>query len=222
MSLGKRDRAQESSSRLVKCFYCSETHPWKDMQTHCNRLHNGKTRRVPGTQDIRNCFSVKPRKRPKTETKSSAPILSEDKNSSNSHATTQSDQVFWFIVLQFILWVEHTIVHSSFNIQHLRNVKPSANNNRIFTSYKRLTRRFCPKIEESLVKEKRQVANHKRELQKVRQFAVPFYTKGTANVTVQKKRFFSMKIALQWMTYLSKKLTSYGLKRIALLWKRRV
>ena len=68
----KRDRANESSSRAVKCFYCSHRCSWKDMQSHCDNHHNGKTRRLPGTQEITSFFN-QPKKKRKIQSHCSAP-----------------------------------------------------------------------------------------------------------------------------------------------------
>ena len=39
-SVKKRDRKSETSSRLVRCYYCNAEKEFKDFKSHCKNAHN--------------------------------------------------------------------------------------------------------------------------------------------------------------------------------------
>ena len=65
-SIKKRNRENESSSRQVQCYYCGATKAFKDLESHCKRVH-GKPARQKGQLTLAESF-LKPAKRVKVDT----------------------------------------------------------------------------------------------------------------------------------------------------------
>ena len=60
-SVKKRDRKSETSSRLVRCYYCNAEKEFKDLKSHCKSAHN-KPPRQKGQLSLSESF-LKPAKR---------------------------------------------------------------------------------------------------------------------------------------------------------------
>ena len=79
MSFGRSgNRAAETSSRVVQCYYCAEDSPYKDLKSHCLNAH-GKPLRVKGQLTLADSFNLKKKPKP---TPDPAPTQTEPSQSS--------------------------------------------------------------------------------------------------------------------------------------------